>query len=222
LARSWTDEAVHDRIYLTLRDTLICGRLPPGGAVSLRTLAADLGVSAMPVREAVRRLVAEGALTINAANKRLSVPDLTAPRVEQLSKLRLWIEPELAARAAARCTNEFGNHLNDLDHAVNQSIRTGDVESYMAANHAFHYSAADAAVLLQAAAGLWLQIGPFMRIVFGRVGTGSFVTDHHLEAILAFRNGDVLAARNAIDADIREGMSVLSEALVEVQAGAID
>ncbi|MFZ0269535.1 GntR family transcriptional regulator, partial [Caulobacter sp.] len=94
--------AVHDQVYEAIRQALINGRIAPGVGVSLRSLAAQLGVSPMPVRDAVRRLAAERALAINPANKRLSVPSLTAGRLEQLSQARLWIEPELAARAAPR------------------------------------------------------------------------------------------------------------------------
>ena len=93
---------MHDQVYDAIRQALITGKIAPGVGVSLRSLAAELGVSPMPVRDAVRRLVAERALAINPANKRLSVPSLSAERLEQLELARQWIEPELAARAAPK------------------------------------------------------------------------------------------------------------------------
>ena len=60
--------AVHDQVYDAIRQALITGKIAPGVGVSLRSLAAELGVSPMPVRDAVRRLVAERALAINPAN----------------------------------------------------------------------------------------------------------------------------------------------------------
>jgi DNA-binding GntR family transcriptional regulator len=208
--------AVHDQIYDSIRQALITGRIAPGKGVSLRTLAAELGVSPMPVRDAVRRLVAERALAINPANKRLSVPSLTADRLEQLSLARLWVEPELAARAATRVDAGLIRQLQAIDAEVDEALRLGDVDRYMTANHAFHfalYERAGADVLLSMAGGLWLQIGPFMRVVFGRVGADGLVADRHAEAIEALKVKDADGARRAIAADLSEGMDKMRAAV---------
>ncbi|KQV54857.1 MULTISPECIES: GntR family transcriptional regulator [unclassified Caulobacter] len=208
--------AVHDQVYDSIRQALITGRIAPGKGVSLRTLAAELGVSPMPVRDAVRRLVAERALAINPANKRLSVPSLTADRLEQLSLARLWVEPELAARAATRVDAGLIRQLQAIDAEVDEALRLGDVDRYMTANHAFHfalYERAGADVLLSMAGGLWLQIGPFMRVVFGRVGADGLVADRHAEAIEALKVKDADGARRAIAADLSEGMDKMRAAV---------
>lgn len=208
--------AVHDQVYEAIRQALITGRIAPGVGVSLRSLAAELGVSPMPVRDAVRRLVAERALAINPANKRLSVPSLTAARLEQLSQARLWIEPELAARAAARADAPLIKALQVLDAEVDTALSLGDVDRYMVANHRFHftlYERAEADVLLSMAGGLWLQIGPFMRVVFGRVGADGLVADRHAEALDTLKVRDVEGARRAIAADLSEGMDKMRMAV---------
>jgi len=208
--------AVHDQVYAALRDALITGRIPPGRGVSLRRLAADLGVSAMPVRDAVRRLVAERALAINPANKRLSVPRLTPERLEQLAQARLWIEPELAARATPGADAKLVRTLSDADAAVDRALQQGDVDGYLVANHAFHfglYADAGADVLLSLAASLWLQTGPFMRVVFGRIGTAGIVVDHHLETLKALQAGDAQGVRRAIAADVTMGMEAMAAAI---------
>jgi DNA-binding GntR family transcriptional regulator len=208
--------AVHDKVYESIRQALITGRIAPGKGVSLRTLAAELGVSPMPVRDAVRRLVAERALAINPANKRLSVPSLTADRLEQLSLARLWVEPELAARAATRVDAGLIRQLQAIDAEVDEALRLGDVDRYMTANHAFHfalYERAGAEVLLSMAGGLWLQIGPFMRVVFGRVGADGLVADRHAEAIEALQAKNADGARRAIAADLSEGMDKMRAAV---------
>jgi DNA-binding GntR family transcriptional regulator len=208
--------AVHDQVYEAIRQALITGAIAPGVGVSLRSLAAELGVSPMPVRDAVRRLVAERALAINPANKRLSVPSLTAARLEQLSQARLWIEPELAARAAARADAALIKALRALDAEVDTALSLGDVDRYMTANHRFHftlYERAEADVLLSMAGGLWLQIGPFMRVVFGRVGADGLVADRHAEALDALKARDVEGARRAIAADLSEGMDKMRAAV---------
>ena len=212
--------AVHDQVYDQIRQALITGRIAPGVGVSLRSLAAELGVSPMPVRDAVRRLVAERALAINPANKRLSVPSLTADRLAQLSQARLWIEPELAARGAPFADEALIKALQGIDARLDTALAAGDVDGYMTANHAFHfaiYERSGADVLLSMAGGLWLQIGPFMRVVFGRVGTGSLPADRHAEAIEALKARDAGGARRAIAADLSEGMDKMRAA---VEAGA--
>ncbi|WP_168074407.1 GntR family transcriptional regulator [Caulobacter sp. SSI4214] len=209
-------QAVHDQVYAAIRRALITGRIAPGKGVSLRSLAAELGVSPMPVRDAVRRLVAERALAINPANKRLSVPSLTADRLEQLALARLWVEPELAARAAASADAGLIRQLQAVDADLDEALRLGDVDRYMTANHAFHftlYERAGAEVLLAMAGGLWLQIGPFMRVVFGRVGANDLAADHHAQAIAALKAKDAEGARRAIAADLSEGMDKMRAAV---------
>ena len=209
-------QAVHDQVYEAIRQALITGRIAPGVGVSLRSLAGELGVSPMPVRDAVRRLVAERALEINPVNKRLSVPSLTASRLEQLSQARLWIEPELAARAASRVDGALIKSLTALDAEVDAALTLGDVDRYMTANHRFHftlYERAGAEVLLSMAGGLWLQIGPFMRVVFGRVGADGLVADRHAEALEALKARDAEGARRAIAADLSEGMDKMRAAV---------
>lgn len=209
-------QAVHDQVYEAIRRALITGTIAPGRGVSLRSLAAELGVSPMPVRDAVRRLVAERALEINPSNKRLSVPSLTPARLEQLEQARLWIEPELAARAAVRADEVLIKALQGIDAGLDAALAAGDVDAYMAANHAFHfaiYERSGAEVLLSMAAGLWLQIGPFMRVVFGRVGADRLLADYHAEAIAALKARDADAARRAIAADLSEGMEKMRAAV---------
>ena len=54
--------AMHEQVFSRLREALITGQLAPGRALSVRRLASEFDVSAMPAREAIRRLVAVGAL----------------------------------------------------------------------------------------------------------------------------------------------------------------
>ena len=212
-----SDDKVHDRVYEALAEALIQGRIPPSQSVSLRSLAAELNVSAMPVREAVRRLIAEKALELQPSNKRLRVPDLTEARLRQLLQAREWVEPELAFRAAGRLPREAIRRLREDDDALMTALAGGDVAGYMRANHDFHftiYSHAGADLFHDMARTLWLQAGPFMRVVFGRLGTVSLPKDHHQDMIRALEAGDAEAARAAMAADIREGMELMLQAQI--------
>jgi len=188
----------------------LAGRFVPGKAVTLRGLAEELGVSPMPVREVIQRLAAENALEIRA-NGRVQVPDMTASRFSEILKARLILEPELAEMALSNLMQTDGDRLVELDDAIDASLGTGDAEAYMRLNHAFHfaiYRASRSEILLPLTESLWLQFAPYMRTVYGRVGTSSLV-DWHKEAIKAVREHDAHALCEAIAADIRDGMGIL-------------
>ncbi|WP_417767693.1 GntR family transcriptional regulator [Stappia sp.] len=204
--------SVRDTVERAVREALLTGRFVPGHAVTLRGLAQELGVSPMPVREAVRALSAGNALEIRP-NGRIQVPTMTRPRLEELLKARLLLEPELAGLAGPGLTDADAATLEAIDDRIDESLNGGDAETYMRLNHAFHfriYGAAGSQVFLPLVETLWLQFAPFMRTVYGRVGTSALV-DHHKEAIGAIRGHDASALRDAIAADIRCGMDLLVE-----------
>ena len=93
--------AAHDRVYRALRARIMQGIIQPGEALTLRGIGKSYDVSMTPAREAVRRLVAEGALTLSSSG-RVSTPELTNERIEELAALRALIEVELASRALPR------------------------------------------------------------------------------------------------------------------------
>ena len=93
--------AAHDQVYRRLRIRIMHGDIPPGTALTLRGIGKQYDVSMTPAREAVRRLVAEGALTLSPSG-RVSTPELSNERIEELAALRALIEVELATRALPR------------------------------------------------------------------------------------------------------------------------
>ncbi len=209
-------DPARDRVARTVRDALLTGRFVPGRAVTLRGLAKELGVSPMPVREAVRSLAAENALDIRA-NGRIQVPTMTPRRLDEILTARRLLEPELARMAMARLGRADARALRDIDDTIDASLRNGDAETYMRLNHAFHfriYRAAESIVMLPLVESLWLQFAPFMRTVYGRVGTAA-LEDHHKEAIAAVRSNNADALKEAIAADIGAGMALIATAPVE-------
>ena len=80
-----------DAAYLHLRELLMSGRVGPGERLSLRSLAGALGVSMMPVREAVTRLVADRALEVTP-NRAVRVPVMTATQFREMAAIRVEIE----------------------------------------------------------------------------------------------------------------------------------
>jgi DNA-binding GntR family transcriptional regulator len=206
----------HEVTYARLRDMILFGHLAPGAPVTIQGLIADLGAGMTPVREAIRRLTAEGAL-LPQGNRRVAVPELSAEMLDQVAFARLAIEPRLAELAAARLTPAQIDRLDAIDAAVNRAIEAGMLPDYLAANHAFHfaiYEAANAPVLLDLARSLWLRAGPSLRAVIDRFGS-EVAPDLHREALAALRNCDGSAFAAAIERDIQQGVDHVRQALGE-------
>lgn len=197
----------HQAIYREIRNHILFGILVPGQAVTIQGLADMIGAGMTPVREAIRRLTAEGALEAGG-NRRVSVPVVTRAMLEEIGYARLAIEPRLVELAARRMTDDCLTALEALDREVDTAIAAGNIEKYLEFNYRFHfrlYDQADAHVLRKIAASLWLQVGPSLRIVCGRFGTAN-LPDKHTETLAALREGNAERAATAIADDIRQGM----------------
>ena len=214
------DGRLHDRVYEALSGDLIEGQMAPLRPVSLRSLALGLGVSPMPVREAARRLIAERALEPHPLNQRLRVPAMSLDRLSQLKAARIWVEGELAAAACARIDTKTRqaliHHLRKDDAEVGAAFQAGDVETYMRANHDFHFSlyrASGCDLWLEMARVLWLQTGPFMRVVFDRLSAVDWPKDYHGDLIDALSEGHVDRVKTALVLDVADGMDLMRDGL---------
>lgn len=206
----------HESVYRELRNRILFGGFLPGAAVTLRGLAENMGVSPMPVREAVRRLIAERALKLQD-NRRVLVPPMTRDTFEQIVFARKMLEPELAARALPHIGPAEIRHIAALDKAVDRAMAVGDVHGYMESNFRFHfaiYEHARAETLLALVDSIWLQFGPFMRLAYSRWGT-SALKDQHQAAIAAIERRDRKALRAAIAADAIQGMSFIGDTVLK-------
>ena len=201
---------LHASIYEELRRRMITGKIIPGVGLSTRGLAAEMGVSQMPVRDALSRLAAEGAVEIRSKRK-IVVPPMSPERFEDLLHCRLLLEPDAAVKALPHITPAGLRQLREIDAGMDQAIIEGDVLGYMEANFAFHfaiYRAGLRSIQTRLIEALWLQFGPFMRVVYGRFGTANLV-DQHRNALDAIEAGDAEGLARAIEGDIRDGMGLI-------------
>ena len=198
-----------DAAYLHLRELLMSGRVAPGERLSLRALAGALGVSMMPVREAVTRLVADRALEV-APNRAVRVPVMNVTQFRELAAIRIEIEgfaAELAAKASTPDSIEIISVAEKAFRAEAARARP-DLPRAVALNKDFHFALYDAAglpALVEIIGGLWLKVGPIINLDLRenpeRLATGGAVR-FHAEAASAIRRRDGAAARAAIAADI--------------------
>ncbi|HPD91083.1 MAG TPA: GntR family transcriptional regulator [Pararhodobacter sp.] len=215
----------HEATYRRLRDMVMFGELEPGQKVTIQGITATLGAGMTPVREAIRRLTAEGALILHE-NRRVSVPRLTPSQVEELAFARLALEPRLAALAMERLTPAGIDRIESLDQALDVAIAAGETRGYLAGNYRFHfalYDVAGAPILTSLTQSLWLRFAPSLRVVM--TSDGAIGPDLHKEALSAMRAGDGRALVSAIEGDIRQGIdrvrADLHQALLRAGRGAL-
>ena len=202
--------AQHERLYRALRVRIMHGEIEPGRALTLRHLAAQFGVSMTPAREAVRRLVAEGALTLSASG-RVSTPELTPERIEELAAVRALLEPELASRALPRAHMALIDRLQAINASNAEAVAKHDAIAYIRTNLEFHrtlYLRAQAPTILALTETVWLQLGPTMRALYGR-RTRTDPPQHHRMIIAALRAGDEPGLRLAVRTDVTQGLRML-------------
>lgn len=197
----------HERVYRALRSRIMLGELPPGRPLTLRGIAADQRVSMTPAREAVRRLVAEGALTLSASG-RVATPELSVERIEELAALRALIEPELASRALPRAHFALIDRLAAINAAIGDAALSHDSVGYIRSNLEFHrtlYLRAQAPAMLAMLETIWLQLGPTMRAVYQKMRRNE-APRHHRIILAALRAGDEPGLRLAIRTDVTQGL----------------
>ncbi|MFZ5711123.1 MAG: GntR family transcriptional regulator [Pseudomonadota bacterium] len=203
--------AAHDRIYRALRQQIMHGELAPGQALTIRGLGNANGVSMTPVREALRRLAAEGALTVSSSG-RASTPELTNERIEELAAVRALIEPELASRALPRAHFALIERLQAINAANAEAVVKQDAVAYIRTNLEFHrtlYLRAQAPAMLVIIETVWLQLGPTMRALYSRLRRSEPPQTHRM-IIAALRAGDEPGLRLAVRTDVTQGLRHLA------------
>jgi DNA-binding GntR family transcriptional regulator len=155
-------------VHAELRERLISGALVPGEKLSLRTVAAQIGVSVQPVREAVARLVADQAFEV-LPNRAVRVPLLDVERFAELTTIRLALEGFAAERAAGLRSDAELTEMRRHEAAFQRQQRSArpDVAAAIRANRALHfavYRAAGLPTLVPLIEGLWLRIGPLINL----------------------------------------------------------
>jgi len=196
----------HEQVYRALRDIILAGDLAPGQPVTILGLTRTLAAGMTPVREAIRRLISEGALVF-LGNRRVVVPALSPGQLDEIAFMRGKIEPQLAYWAAERLDQDGISRIAAIDARIDAALARGDVTGYLVENRRFHmtlYAAAGRPLMLDTVAPFWLRTAPTLRMAAGRLGTQN-LPDMHVEALAALRAGDAGGVERAIAADIEQG-----------------
>ena len=203
-------ETLGANVLSQIKDLLLSGRLMPGDQLSLRSTAEALGISVMPVREAVYQLVADQALEV-APNRSVRVPTMTGEQFKEITELRLQIEGYAVEQAALKATPALILALRTLNETLAREMDAPDNNkaSIVMLNKEIHFSIYEAAampMLVKIIETLWLRIGPILNYDI-RAGSertqNKTAVDHHINMIDALEQGKAAKARQALHNDIK-------------------
>ena len=214
-------KTVHDLVYEQLRDALMSGAFEARKSFTIASLSERFHTSHMPVREALRRLASENALSVSASGTAY-VPAITMPELRDITLARMIVEGATARLAGPLLTPEDIVILEQILGHHRVSASAGNSTDMTAANRAFHfhiYRAAGSAVLMSQIENLWLRSGPYVRFLSDRMGEllktehKSGFTDHHAAMIDAIKRSDWTALGSACEADIKASQDLLLDIL---------
>lgn len=214
-------ETQREWVYHRLRTDLIRGRHGPGATLTIAQLCDELGVSMTPVREALRRLAAEGALSIEP-NRSPQVPRPGLQELLTVRDVREMVEGLAARRAAGRITPTRLRQVRRIGAALEQARQQADQIRILQLNEEFHFAVYEAAaepVLTHMIATLWMRSVPSLRVLFSARNFPLYPmaeqnrSNQALIEALRLRDGD--AAAHAVVAEIALG----SRLLVSLMAG---
>ncbi len=213
--------SVAQSTYERLREMLLAGEIAAGDRLVNRTLAAELGVSVIPVREAIQRLASEG-LVEHIPGAGAYARKLDRREISQLYSFREQLEIYAAREAAAHIRSyqldqleqvceEFGALLNQIDQAQEQLATHDIVKRWLVLDAAFHE------VLIEAADNPWLQkatsdLKMLSRVVSSKprhlsLEVATRTHDQHLQLIGAIRAGNADAAGDIMRGHIQSAVA---------------
>ncbi|MEU6267314.1 GntR family transcriptional regulator [Saccharopolyspora shandongensis] len=193
-----------------LRNAIVSGELAPGQPIRQDTIAQRLGVSRVPLREALKTLEAEGQV-IYQPHRGYSVAELSLSDLLEVYRMRELLESEAAAVATERLTDADLARITDAQVDVEKAADSGDLVAMIAANRRFHFALLEPAGmprLLRVVRTLWDATDAYRAVYYNSSSNRERVRHEHdsIVAAVADRRADDLVRlldehrRHAVDA----------------------
>lgn len=209
-------ENLQQVVYQQLCRLILQGGIEPGQAVTVATLSEALDVSPMPVREAISRLTAAGALT-TVSGRSIGVPRLSCDDFEDLRNVRIETESIALRWAIERRTEIFLETMNELYEQLVEAEKDADNLGFIDLNYQFHfaiYQQAGSPILLGVIQNLWLRISPYFHLLDAK-GHLQISNKTHKALMSAIKKGDIEKAENALITDITKAYEKLVKLIAE-------
>ena len=203
--------------YISLKEAIVRGQFSAGQKLTVRAVADALGVSTTPARDAIMRLIGEGAL-VNLGPKTVIVPPLNLAALDEVTSIRLALEGLAAGLAADRISIDAEAELNELQLQINAALDAGNYADALKANKAFHfliYGAAQMPRLVSMIESLWVRIGPSLNDLYPEFATSRVGVGNHMEAMAGLKARDKVRVQAAIEKDIRDGYRRLASRVAQ-------
>ncbi len=187
-----------ERAVTTLRTDILTGALQPGQRVIQEDLADSLGVSRIPLREALQLLSSEG-LVSHVPHRGYFVTELSVTDLQEVYRLRQILEAEAIRAALISLTDEDVGTLRDLAADVEHALATAEIRDVTIANRRFHFALFDASGmprLIRLLHQLWDASDVYRALYFQQRPNRDRVRAEHAQML------DAIAARDA-DTTIR-------------------
>lgn len=206
--------------YESLKETIIRGQFPPGTKLTVRSVADALQVSTTPARDAINRLIGDGAL-INLGPKTVVIPELNMTALDEVTKIRLSLEGLAAQEATAHVRDEDIAFLETTQEQLNTALAQERYGEVLRLNKAFHfriYALSGMPRLVALIEAQWLRIGPYLNDLYPEFAITRQGVSNHQWAMRGLRDRDPATVRAAIENDLRDGYRRLSS-LVRARHG---
>lgn len=206
------------QVYDAIAEMLLDGTLKPDSRTSIRELGEHLGVSTMPVREAIGRLIAQGALAIQR-NKAVVVPAMMPDDLRDLVRTRVLLECEATRLATDRIPESAVHRIRELHEQFSRELSANNRAEALILNRRLHFTLYDEArspSLHRLIAISWLRAGPMISLDLGphnAIERASHSIDAHAHLVEALRARDREAAAAAIRLDITTAAEIILEHL---------
>lgn len=197
-------ETLGAQVRMNLRAAIMAGKFDPGEKLTIRAVAAALGVSLTPAREALYNLAAEGVLDLRA-NGSVHVPELDADGVREVMVIRQSLEGAAAREAAPNLDSDVIARLRELNDALIEADRNHDFRRLIDLNWRFHFTIYEQSrmpYLVRLIEGCWLKTGSYLNIIYPAYSDYSLGIDNHERIIEAVVERDADKLRQAIRRDI--------------------
>jgi len=185
-----------EAVLTEIRRLLVTGELAPGAPVRQEAVAERLGVSRVPVREALKVLEGEGHV-VYAAHRGYVVAELSVDDLTEVYRLRELLEAEAIRVAVPRLDDTPLAAIERAAHDADAAGHRGDLAAMTAYNRDFHFLLFDAAAmprLSRTLRQLWDATDVYRAVYFGGSGNRTRVKHDHAELVAALRDRDVRGA----------------------------
>jgi DNA-binding GntR family transcriptional regulator len=207
-------KTIADSVAEYIMSKIMTGAYPGGSPIRQESIAAELGVSRIPVREALLQLEAEG-LIVNRPHRGAVVADLSADDAVELFEARLLLEPHMVRVAISKVTADELSHLEGILHQYERGIETQrDPTELSKLNWEFHTALLEPArrprtmALIQT---LYNSADRYLRLQIEPLAAQTKARDEHRTIFEAYARRDALATARLLKNHIKDA----SEEIIE-------